>query len=108
FIFFFQLVRQGYTVGYGQLRAQVRYHTTYMVFIGTEVERTFPPFAEPFFASLPLHKELVERHFTSGEHTQVAVQGHDVLIGIQRHGSTHSYGLLPYAAKPLADTPLAQ
>jgi hypothetical protein len=54
---------QRHTIGNGQLRTEVGYHTTNMVFICAEVAGTFPAFTETVFAALPLHEQFIERHF---------------------------------------------
>ena len=107
-ILFAQFMCQCNTIANGQLRPKVTDHATDVVFIGTEMKRAFAALAEAFLASLPLHEQLVERHFTRCEHTQITVHRHYVLISVQRHSGANSNSFLAYTAEPLADLPLAQ
>src|SRR5690349_18305055 len=50
----------------------------------------------------------MQRHVAGGEHTEVAVQGHDPFVWLKRHGGTYCYGFLANTTEPFGDPSLAQ
>ena len=79
-----------------------------MILICAKVKGTLAALAEAILTALPLHEQLIERHIARRKHTKVTVQGHDIFIFVEGQGSAYGYGLLAYAAEPLADPALAQ
>ena len=79
-----------------------------MVFGAAEMKTSFAAFAVSLFVALPLHKQFTERHVSTSKHSQIAVQGHHPLVGIQCRCNTGRDGFLANATEPFTDFTLAQ
>ena len=79
-----------------------------MVFTVAEMKTSFAALAVTILCALPLFEKFVQRHVPRSEHTQVAVQGHDPFIFLQRQGGANGNGFLANAAEPFGDAALPQ
>jgi hypothetical protein len=55
------------TIGNAQHSAQMRNHTDNVIVVGPKMETSVSAFGKTTFFTLPLRKQLSERHFSGGK-----------------------------------------
>src|SRR5690606_8152247 len=107
-VFLLEFVSQRHACGHAVLWAEVRDHSDDVMIVRTKMEGAIPSLGKSAVGSLPLCKEAVEWNIADGEHTQITVHGKDILVRFECGRYAYRDGFLPYAAKPFANSILAQ
>ncbi|MNE11372.1 hypothetical protein D3C80_1041260 [compost metagenome] len=102
FIFIFQHISQRNSIGQCHLRAKVRDHSDNIILLCSKMERTVAAFGKAIHFSLPLSNQPVQRNFTTGKYTKVAVHWQYIFVLIQCHCSSNSNSFLSDPGEPFA------